>query len=277
MSINRRKFLQLTFKSAVVISAGNLLQSFTAPGFVLPPKDKVRLRFAVASDGHYGQADTKYDVMHDEMIEWLHAEQKGRGLDFTVINGDVYHDAIEMLPFVKQHWDKLGMPYYVSHGNHDKAAEKVWEQTWNSKWHHTFEQHDAAFLVLNTADETGKYICPDLAWTKEHLEKFQSKKQLFVFMHITPFSWTKNGIPCPELTEMFASQKNLKAVFHGHDHDQDNVKENNGKYYFFDGHIAGNWGTDYRGYRIVEVFKSGDVITYQMNPLTDKKINSNNI
>lgn len=277
MSINRRKFLQLTFKSAVVISAGNLLQSFAAAGFVLPPKDKVRLRFAVASDGHYGQPDTKYNDMHDEMIGWLHAEQKDRGLDFTMINGDVYHDAIEMMPLVKQHWDKLSMPYYVSHGNHDKALETEWQQTWNTKWHHTFELHDAAFLVLNTADESGKYICPDLLWVKEKLEKYQSKKQLFVFMHITPFGWTKNGIPCPELTEMFTSQKNLKAVFHGHDHDQDDVKENNGKYYFFDGHIAGNWGTDYRGYRIVEVLKSGEVITYQMNPLADKKVNSNNI
>lgn len=277
MHSGRRKFLQLTFKSAVVISAGNLLQSFAATGFVLPPEDKVGLRFAVASDGHYGQPDTKYNAMHDEMIEWLHAEQKNRGLDFTMINGDLYHDAIEMMPLVKQHWDKLSIPYYVSHGNHDKALETEWLQTWNTKWHHTFEQHDAAFLVLNTADESGKYICPDLAWTKEQLAKYQSKKQLFVFMHITPFSWTKNGIPCPELTEMFASQKNLKAVFHGHDHDQDNVKENNGKYYFFDGHIAGNWGTDYRGYRIVEVLKNGEVITYQMNPLADKKVNSNNI
>jgi 3',5'-cyclic-AMP phosphodiesterase len=275
MAVNRRKFLQLSFKSAVVISVGNSLQSFAAADFVLPAKDKIRLRFAVASDGHYGQPTTGYDAMHDEMIAWLQAEQKKRGIDFTMINGDVYHDNIEMLPLVKKHWDKLAMPYYVSHGNHDRATETAWEQTWNMKWHYAFEQNDAAFLVLNTADEKGKYICPDLAWTKEHLEKYQSKKQLFVFMHITPFSWTKNGIPCPELTEMFSKQANLKGVFHGHDHDQDNVKESNGKYYFFDAHIAGNWGTDYRGYRIVEVMKSGEVITYQMNPAINQKVNNN--
>jgi 3',5'-cyclic-AMP phosphodiesterase len=277
MLYNRRKFLQLTFKSAVVISAGNTLQSFCASDFVLPSKDKIRLRFAVASDGHYGQPNTNYDSMHDEMIGWLQAEQKDRGIDFTMINGDIYHDDIEMLPLVKQHWDKLGMTYYVSHGNHDKAAETVWQQTWNTKWHYSFEQQDAVFLVLNTADETGKYICPDLDRTKAQLEKHQSKKQLFVFMHITPFNWTKNGIPCTELTEMFAQQKNLKAIFHGHDHDQDNVKENAGKYYFFDGHIAGNWGTDYRGYRIVEILKTGEMITYQMNPASGKQVNSNKI
>ena len=96
-------------------------------------------------------------------------------------------------------------------------------------------------------------------------------------MHITPFKWTTGGLPCPELIEMFNKQKNLKAVFHGHDHDQDNVKENKGKYYFFDSHVAGNWGTDYRGYRIVEVLKSGEIITYQMNPTTQQKVNTNNV
>jgi len=107
MSYNRRKFLQLTFKSAVVISAGNTLQSFCASDFVLPSKDKIRLRFAVASDGHYGQPNTNYDSMHDEMIGWLQAEQKDRGIDFNMINGDLEHDDIEMLPFVKQNGIKV--------------------------------------------------------------------------------------------------------------------------------------------------------------------------
>jgi hypothetical protein len=278
MSVNRRKFLQLTFKTAVIIGTGNTLQSFAASDFILPSKDKIHLRFAVASDGHYGQKDTNYDSMHDEMAAWLNAEKKGRGIDFTMINGDLFHNDVQMLPLVKKKWDDLlTMPYYVSHGNHDMIAESGWEETWKMKWHYTFEKNDAAFLVLNSADETGKYVCPDLEWTRQQLEKKQSKKQLFLFMHITPFKWTNGGLPCPELIEMFNKQKNLKAVFHGHDHDQDNVKENEGKYYFFDSHIAGNWGTDYRGYRIVEVLKSGEIITYQMNPAAKHKVNTNNI
>ena len=277
MSVNRRQFLQLTFKTAVVIGAGNTLQSFVASDFILPAKGKIKLRFAVASDGHYGQPDTKYDEMHDEMVSWLNAEKKDRGIDFTMINGDLFHNDTAMLPEVKKKWDGLTMPYYVSHGNHDMIEEENWNKMWNMKWHYAFEQHDIAFLVLNTADKEGKYICPDLDWAKENLEKYQSKERLFVFMHITPFNWTKGGLPCPELIEMFNKQKNLKAVFHGHDHDQDNVKQNEGKYYFFDSHVAGNWGTDYRGYRIVEVLKSGEIITYQMNPATQQKVNTNNV
>lgn len=275
MAVSRRDFLKLTLKGAVIISAGNSLQALASGSFLLPPAAAVKLRFAVLSDGHYGQAETPYASNHDEMIDWINGEQEKRGIDFTVVNGDLVHDDVTFLPELKGKWDKLKMPYYVSHGNHDKTDEKNWEQTWNSPWHFAFEKKNAQFLVLNTADETGKYICPDLEWTKAQLDVADNTKPLFIFMHITPFSWTKNGLPCPELTELFSKQKNLKAVLHGHDHDQDGVKENNGKHYFFDSHVAGNWGTDYRGYRIVEILKSGDILTYQMNPSIQQKVNNN--
>jgi hypothetical protein len=254
-----------------------LLQSFTAGSFSLPPRDRIRLRFAIASDGHYGQPNTDFTSNHDEMISWLNKEKKERGVAFSMINGDLVHDDASLFPELKSIFDKLDMPYYVSHGNHDKTDPQNWEKTWKIPLHHSFEEKGAAFLILNTADETGKYICPDLEWTKQQLDRFASKKQLFVFMHITPFKWTENGISCPELVSMFEKQKNLKAVFHGHDHDQDNVKETNGKHYFFDGHFGGNWGTSYRGYRIVELLHSGEVITYQVNPQTTVKVNSNRI
>lgn len=277
MSVSRREFLKLTLKGAVLIGTANSLQSFTGKSFILPKKNKVQLRFAIASDGHYGQPNTEYEKYHDEMVSWINAEKKDRGVDFTMINGDLFHNEIEFLPQVKSKWDQLKMPYYVSHGNHDETEEAQWQQVWNHPWHFTFEHYDAAFMVLNSADPKGNYICPDLEWTKERLLKYNHKKQLFVFMHITPFNWTKGGLPCPDLVEMFNKQPNLKAIFHGHDHDMDAVKENNGKYYFFDSHIAGNWGTEYRGYRIVEILKSGEILTYQMNPTTLLRQNENTI
>jgi len=45
--------------------------------------------------------------------------------------------------------------------------------------------------------------------------------------------------------------KNIKAVFHGHEHDQDGVAMENGIPYLFDSHIGGNWGTSYRGFRVL--------------------------
>lgn len=277
MSLTRREFLGLSMKGIFIIGAGNALQSFTSNSFALPPLKDVVLRFAIASDGHYGQEGTEYKKLHDQMVDWINDEKRKRGVDFSFINGDLIHNDVKFLPEVKAMWDKLQMPYYVSHGNHDMIDEAGWQNVWKMPLHFDFEKNGNAFLVLNTADDKGKYICPDLDWTKAQLEKYNTHTNLFVFMHITPLEWTKAGNPCPELVKMFNQQKNLKAVFHGHDHDQDDVKENNGKHYFFDSHVAGNWGTDYHGYRIVEILKNGDIVTYQMNGATKQSVNSSKI
>ena len=277
MTVSRRRFLKLSINSTFIISAGNILQPFTKDNSKLSPATKIATRFAIASDGHYGQDGTQYELLHDQMLHWINAEKDNRGLDFAVINGDLFHDDIAFLPVVKAKWDQLKMSYYVSHGNHDQTSEANWKRAWNVPWNFTFEHKDAAFLVLNTADDKGNYICPDVNQTASLLQRYSYRKQLFVFMHITPFNWTKGGLPCPAIVELFNNQQNLKAVFHGHDHDQDGMKENNGKYYFFDSHIAGSWGTRYNGYRIVEVLKSGEIVTYQMNPSSQQKVNRKNI
>ncbi len=277
MNVSRKEFLRLSLKGVLLIGAGNSLRSFAADGFRLPKKEDLQLRFALASDGHYGEINTDWEHHHDNMIGWLNSEQQDRGIDFTVINGDLFHNDVSYLPEVKKKWDQLSMSYYVSHGNHDHIDAAGWEKTWNIPQHHAFEKGDTGFLILNTASEKGDYICPDLDWTKEHLARYESKKHLFVFMHITPLKWTKAGIDCPELVAMFSRQSNLRGVFHGHDHDEDNVKEHEGKYYFFDSHIAGSWGTDYRGYRIVEILKNGEILTYQINPAAKSKINEKKI
>jgi hypothetical protein len=155
--------------------------------------------------------------------------------------------------------------------------EESWTKTWNNSWHYGFEKKDIGFVVLNTADEKGTYISPDVEKTKQLLKKYEQHKQLFVFMHITPIKWTAHGIDGAEVVKLFNDQANLKAIFNGHDHDQDNVKEKNGRHYFFDSHVAGNWGTKYQGYRILEVMKNGDILTYQMNPAKKDRVNSKEI
>jgi 3',5'-cyclic-AMP phosphodiesterase len=276
MPITRKTFIKRSLQSALMIGMGNAFQSFVFP-FELPDPADVQLRFAMASDGHYGQPDTEYEFRHDTMIDWLNEEYQARGIDFTMINGDLFHNRVEYLQLVKDKWDLLEMPYYVSHGNHDLIDSKTWEQTWKMPFDYSFEKEDVGFMVLNTASDSGTFICPDIAWTTEQLKRFESKKHLFVFMHITPFKWTSGGIACPEITSMFSRQKNLRAIFHGHDHDQDNVKTSDGKLYFFDSHIAGNWGTDYYGYRIVEILKDGNVLTYQMNAARKHTVNRNKL
>ena len=250
------------------------MKTFAGSNFLLPPKENIKLRVAIASDGHYGQPETAFEANHAEMVSWINVEHAARGIDFTCINGDLFHNDTSFLEPVKSMWDKLTMPYYVSHGNHDLIEEAAWKKTWSTGWDYGFEKKGVGFIVLNTADVKGTYISPDVEKTRQLLKQYEKQKELFVFMHITPFKWTNGGIDCPEIVEMFNRQANLKAAFHGHDHDQDNVKENKGRLYFFDSHVSGNWGTAYRGYRILEVMKNGDIVTYQMNPASSEKINS---
>ncbi len=277
MALSRRDFLKLTLKGVIVIGAGSTLQAFAPASFAMPPVNDVLLRFAIASDGHYGQPETDYEFRHDKMIEWLNKEKEGRGVEFTMVNGDLFHNDPSFLPIVKKKWDGLKMPYYVSHGNHDMIDGAAWEKTWGMLLNYTIDKGGTAFIILDTANEKGDYICADVNWAKQQFDKYKSKKHVMVFMHIAPFKAIGGGIDCPEIIALFNQQPNLKAIFHGHDHNLDNVKENEGKCYFWDSHIAGNWGTEYRGYRIVEVLKSGDILTYQMDAATNTKVNSKTV
>ena len=186
MQNDRRHFLKVALTGAVWIGAGNNLQAFA--GNNLPSAEKVRLRVAIASDGHFGQPETAYGANHMEMVGWLNSEAADRGVDFAFINGDLYHDDTTFMGPVKKVWDTLAMPYYVSHGNHDKTDEQNWLKTWNNPWHYGFEKKDIAFVVLNTADEKGGYISPDIDKTRQLLTQYQRQKLLFVFMHITPLN-----------------------------------------------------------------------------------------
>ena len=98
MPVSRREFLRSTLKAAAIIGAGNSLQSFANGSFILPSRNKVALRFAIASDGHYGQPDTQYDIYHDEMRSWINEEHSIRSVDFAMINGDLFHNDISFLP-----------------------------------------------------------------------------------------------------------------------------------------------------------------------------------
>ena len=87
-----------------------------------------------------------------------------------------------------------------------------------------------------------------------------------IFIHINPVKQTKNAVDSPEFFELLSKYKNVKAVFNGHDHDEENIKMKNDIPFIFDAHFGGNWGTAYRGFRVVEVMKDDSIHTYIMNP-----------
>lgn len=257
---SRRHFLKLAL-------------GLTAIGCQKPASKNAKLlRFAVASDGHYGQAKTDYQTYFDNIIKHLQQERTERGLDFVVFNGDLFHDDVKFLPEVKKHFERLGFPYYVTRGNHDHVTPAQWRDTWGYDLNHAVEIGKNAIILGDTSNEKGEYLCPDIPWIDKQLAGFTKKEHVFLFLHIPSKMWSEHGTTCPELEKVITKYPNLKAMFHGHDHAIDAGKTTS-KPAFFDGHFGGNWGVDYKGFRIVEGKADGSCYTFQWNP--DKKIKVN--
>jgi predicted phosphodiesterase len=207
------------------------------------------------------------------IIRHLNDERKKR-LDMCVFNGDLIHDNPEFLPIVKTHFQQLKTPYYTVRGNHDRVTTSLWQQTWGYGLNHDIEIDKYAFILADTSNEKGEYLCADLEWLNSRLAHYQDKKYIFIFMHITPHKWTENGVECPDLMKKIETCPNVAAIFHGHDHDIDVIKMSNNRPYIFDGHYGGSWGVNYKGYRIVEIYKDGTLFTYQHNPEAMQTVNS---
>ena len=266
--ISRRHFVKnISFASAFFMGGG--FQSLSSQD-VDALKDQVKMRFAVASDAHYGQPNTPYEAMMDTIIEKINLFHGSNPLDFCVMNGDIVHDEKSFLAQAKQKIDGLKVPYFVTRGNHDKCSSDYWEQVWNMPLNHQKVVKNSLVLLGDTSNEQGTYVSPDLAWLEAQLEANKKRKNIFLFLHIPQAKWTKNGIETPAFFELIKKYPNIRAVFHGHEHDQDGVQMIGKLPFLFDSHIGGSWGTPHKGFRVVELLNSGTVITYLMDPTVKK-------
>ena len=266
--ISRRHFVKnISFASAFFMGGG--FQSLSSQD-VDALKDQVKMRFAVASDSHYGQPNTPYESMMDTIIDKINLFHGSNPLDFCVMNGDIVHDEKSFLAQAKQKIDGLKVPYFVTRGNHDKCSSDYWEQVWNMPLNHQKVVKNSLVLLGDTSNEQGTYVSPDLVWLEAQLEANKKRKNIFLFLHIPQAKWTKNGIETPAFFELIKKYSNIRAVFHGHEHDQDGVQMIGKLPFLFDSHIGGSWGTPHKGFRVVELLNSGTVITYLMDPTVKK-------
>jgi 3',5'-cyclic AMP phosphodiesterase CpdA len=197
-------------------------------------------------------------------------------LNFVIINGDLVHDRPDLLPVVKkEHYDHLKVPFYAIPGNHDHADAAIWKSVFGYEDNFSFEKNDVGFVLANTSDTTGKYLCPNNEFLKKELDKFKGLNTVFVVLHIPPHFWVPESpfVDCPDTIKLLHSYPNVKAIFHGHDHSLDAVFYTGKLPHFFDAHIGGSWGTSYRGYRIVEVDDENKITTYQVNASASPLLN----
>ncbi len=262
---SRRQFIRnISFATAFLLS-GKINGLSAAEVYQL--RKKVKLRFAVASDAHYGQPQTAFDSMIENMTSQVNTFHITSPLDFCVINGDIIHNEKPLLPLAKQQLDTLTMPWYVTRGNHDMVSEDYWKEIWGTPVNHDVVVNKQAIIMGDTSNEKGTYLSPDLVWLRQKFEEHKKRKHIFLFLHIPQAKWTVNGIDTPAFFELVNNYPNIKAVFHGHEHDQDGVRMRGDIPFFFDSHIGGNWGTPYKGFRVVELMQDDSMITYMMNPV----------
>ena len=178
--ISRRHFVKnISFASAFFMGGG--FQSLSSQD-VDALKDQVKMRFAVASDSHYGQPNTPYESMMDTIIDKINLFHGSNPLDFCVMNGDIVHDEKSFLAQAKQKIDGLKVPYFVTRGNHDKCSSDYWEQVWNMPLNHQKVVKNSLVLLGDTSNEQGTYVSPDLAWLEAQLEANKKRKNIFLFL-----------------------------------------------------------------------------------------------
>ncbi|MDH4090676.1 MAG: metallophosphoesterase [Cyclobacteriaceae bacterium] len=264
MSVSRREFIKNISSASLFLLGGSVLN--LTPSEADSLRKKSSLRFIVASDGHYGQEGTEFNLLHETLIQHVTDFHAANPLDFCVINGDIIHDEKDYLVSAKSYLDKLPVEYYVTKGNHDKVSDGYWKELWGISVNHEVKIKGNSMLLATTSNEAGEYLSPDLEWMKMKLDANKKAKNIFIFIHIPQAKWTKNAIDTPAFFELLRTYKNIRGVFHGHEHDQDGVRMVDGLPFMFDSHIGGNWGTSYKGFRVVELIKDNSILTYLMNP-----------
>ncbi len=240
----------------------------SVPGTVIKGHTAPVLRFIVASDGHYGYQGSPYESYYAAFVSEVNKLHAARPFNFCMINGDIIHDDKKYFPAAKKALDQLRLPYYVSQGNHDHATPGEWEAVWGMPLNFDFSIGRESFLVGTTSDEKGTYLCPDLGWMERALKKHTAQRNVFLFLHINPAKQTRYAVDCPSLFKLLSRYPNVRAVFNGHDHDEDDIKVREGIPFVFDAHFGGGggWGTAYNGFRVVELFEDNTIATFIHTP-----------
>lgn len=151
--MNRRKFLQGISTAVIVLNSKSVfatdLSSFETK--------KPVLRFAIASDIHFGQPKTAYQEMLDTALAHIKSIHAQDPFEFCVFNGDLVHDDISHIPTLKSTFDQLPFRYFVTQGNHDMATKEEWETGWQSPLNFEHVIGNNILLFATTSNKQGKY------------------------------------------------------------------------------------------------------------------------
>ena len=91
--MNRRDFVKYASSVAVLLANGNILRAGQL-NFAGWERDKVKLRFVVASDGHYGEPDTAYEKYFATVVERIGIDPAGVRHCYRTRDSDLLLDGL---------------------------------------------------------------------------------------------------------------------------------------------------------------------------------------
>lgn len=264
--MNRRDFLITIGATSLFFACGKNKEAVP----IIEESEKVLYRFAIASDLHYGEDDTDYVRYTERFVSAFNDFHNNSACDFLVLNGDIIHNDPKYLPKAYEALKEIQSRLYVTQGNHDRVSDDVWLNTWGQAVNSDFSIGDLAFIFGTTSDEYGALKCPDLHFLELTLDKYKNKEHVFVFWHIYPHS---PSMGCTgSVREVLQKYTNVRAVFNGHDHNEEGIRTVDDIPYMFDGRLGGSWGSFDRNFRVVEITES-QIVTYLMTPTVRKMLN----
>ena len=107
--MKRSEFIKYASSMAIVLAGGEILHANDLNWSEWEKSKKVKLRFVVASDGHYGQKGTEYEKYFETLVTRINEEHSANPFAFCMINGDIIHDDQVHYPAAKKALDTLAL------------------------------------------------------------------------------------------------------------------------------------------------------------------------
>jgi len=242
------------------------------------------MKFVIVPDLHYLQnnhssTDDEYVVRGDgpptqptgyqARLNLLVDKLQSENLDFFISNGDIVHDNPNALQTVKTKYNEVGVPYYVSYGNHDRATEQEWVDVWGYGRNTDFEFGDYAFVLPNTSDESGGRNPADHEWLEERLDHYSNKAGVLVVMHVPQSSRWRNSPDAHKVRKVLKESNNLIGTVFSHVHGAITTERIDDLIFSMTGHFA-HYGRNFYSYRRFEIV--GNNIYTELYDVTNDRV-----
>lgn len=196
-------------------------------------------------------------------------EEKTKGMNFFISNGDLVHDDPSYLQTIKNKFDEVGVPYYVTYGNHDRATEQQWYDVWGYNRNTDFAFGDYAFILPNTSNEVGARLPADHEWAEQKLDQYADKKGIFMVAHVPQTTRWRNSADAIAVRNVLKQAKNFIGSIHSHVHGAITTERIDDLIFSMTGHFA-HYGRNFYSIRRFEVIEDG--IISELYDVTNKRV-----